>query len=74
MTDPALERLEAAHDWIPWRSPTKVIVPSLGEGLGCRVCIAVNGIRGVDVVSLPQSPEAFAAHFLEAHGVEAVPA
>lgn len=66
-----LDSLERDVPWIPWRTPVPITVPGLGRGLGCRVCVAAVGFHGLDVVGLPQTPEEFAEHFLEAHGAEA---
>lgn len=60
-------RLEAAN--IPWREPTEITVPTVGSGLGCRLCIAMYGVKGSDVNELPQDEDEFAAHMRDAHGV-----
>lgn len=52
---------------IPWREPLPVTVPGVGVGFACRLCIAAYGLRGRDVVRLPQTREEFDAHLAEFH-------
>lgn len=71
MTD--WEQRFAGTDWetrfpfIPWREPIRVTVPGLGSGLGCRICIAERGMRGVDVMRLPRTEAEHAAHMQQEH-------
>jgi hypothetical protein len=36
----------------------------------CVLCVAARGLRGQEIVSLPQSVEEFRAHLREVHGME----
>lgn len=63
------EDLERIAPGIAWREPVGLSVPELGiERLGCRVCIATEGIKGTLVESRGfRTREEFDRHFDEAH-------
>jgi hypothetical protein len=59
---------ELEYPGLPWREPLLVKVPGVGDGLACRLCVAKHGLRGNDVVKLPQTREEFDKHMAEQHG------
>lgn len=65
-----LDALERDHPFITWRVPVPIVVPGVGKGLACRVCVAAVGFHGIEAADLPQTVEEFAAHFREAHDAE----
>ncbi len=65
MTEAELRR---SYPEIKWDEPLPVTVPGVGRGLACRICIALQGLTGRDVPSLPQDARGFAEHLASAHG------
>lgn len=54
---------------IPWREPIPItIMGTAVTGLGCRLCIALNGHKGEDTAKLPQTRAEFDRHLEECHG------
>lgn len=62
------EELRTKFPWVPWDDPILITVPGVGEGFGCRFCIAQYGLRGADVAGTPQSAEEFDNHMTLIHG------
>lgn len=64
------ERLEQQYEqnypWISWRDP-QLIVTGNGQGLACRYCVALHGLRGSEVGNLPQTYEEFERHMADFH-------
>ena len=66
MTD---AELREEFPWVPWDAPIKVEQPGLDRPrFACRYCIALKGLKGVDVRSLPTDPAEVIPHIAEAHG------
>jgi hypothetical protein len=57
-----LDVLEKQFPSFRWREPMPVET-RLGSGLGCRVCIANDGLRAAEVLRLPQTREDWDDHF-----------
>jgi hypothetical protein len=56
---------------VPWREPLHVTVNGVGATpFGCRLCIAIRGLKGRDVGSLPQTREEFDKHMAERHAAQ----
>jgi len=53
--------LETRFPSIPWRTPVPVQTPT-AKGLGCRYCIAQQGLKGTQVGTLPQNQAEFEQH------------
>lgn len=54
---------------IPWREALPVrLTNGGGEGLGCRLCIAMYGLHGSQVAALPHTKDEFDQHMKEKHG------
>jgi hypothetical protein len=66
------QELEKRFPLIHWRSPQPVKT-ARASGLGCRFCIARDGLKSEQVADLPQSEEEFAAHMRDTHGLEMEP-
>lgn len=60
-------KIMAIDPMIPWREPIKVSLTDGRSGYGCRICIALHGLKGADIPSLPTEPEPVEAHIREAH-------
>jgi hypothetical protein len=56
---------ELEHRWpaVEWSEPVPIQVASGATGLGCRVCIANDGVKAKDVTKLPQTREQWDEHF-----------
>lgn len=68
---PMIKDYEEEIPWIAWREPQLATNADTGEqGLACRFCIAMKGLKGYEIGSLPHSEEAFRQHMKEAHGLE----
>jgi hypothetical protein len=64
-----LTDLEERFPGILWREPVMIKVEGAAEShYGCRVCIALEGIAGRDVIRLPRSLKEWEEHFLDQHG------
>lgn len=61
------KQLMEKFEYIPWRQPVLIRVPNYASGLGCRICIAMKGLKGEQVKELPQSLEEFEKHMREQH-------
>lgn len=61
--------LEAGIPYIAWREPIPVSSPT-ASGLGCRLCIARNGLRAADVGALFQTVEEHQDHIASVHPKE----
>lgn len=61
--------LEAAYPWIKWRTPVsiKLVDRSGPPRYACRFCIALHGLDGRDVLSLPTLPRVVEAHIEREH-------
>lgn len=60
--------LKGRYPSIPWDEPVQITVPGLGQGLGCRICIALYGVKGENVTQLAQTLEEFEVHRALEHG------
>jgi hypothetical protein len=73
---PASEKVTVAellslYPLVEWRAPLPIMQAANGpEHFGCRICIAQNGLSGLDVPSLPTTQEVFDAHMKSAHDLE----
>lgn len=71
MTDPDREARARAivrlYDFVDWRSPVRITVPGVGRRWACRLCIALDGLRGEDVARLPFTRELAALHVEQSH-------
>jgi len=59
--------LELLYPWIDWREPVQINTTSGSSGLGCRFCTALRGLKGSEVLKLPQTPEEFENHMKTVH-------
>lgn len=65
-----VERLERQYPYIDWRNPVMVKLAEGGaERYGCRLCIAIYGLKGSQVVDLPPDEAAFRKHMKEVHQI-----
>lgn len=64
----SLSQLFERYPFVPWREPLPVQTED-ACGFGCRICIALRGLKGADVGELPQTMEEFALHMKTAHGL-----
>lgn len=55
---------------VPWREAVPITVAGNPPttGLGCRLCIAMKGLKAAEVGKLPQTAEEFKKHLDECHG------
>lgn len=67
MTAMAAAKLRVEFPEIPWSEPVRVTLFSGEGGYACRVCVALEGLKGIEVPELPDDPEAVRQHFAEAH-------
>lgn len=64
----SLEAMRAAYPVIPWDKPLTVMVPGVGEGAACRICVAAIGLKAREVVGLPATAAEHAQHLEDVHG------
>ena len=72
MTNPEtvdVATLERDFPWIKWREPIRVsgTKANARPHFGCRVCIAMRGLRGNEVETLPATRSEWERHFTECH-------
>lgn len=82
MKTSAEDKLEEKYPTISWRAPLPArlmesaddepMPEELREGLACRFCIAINGMKGDKISALPKTFEQFASHMREIHSREAI--
>lgn len=60
-------KIMALAPMIPWCEPIKVSLTDGRSGYACRICIALHGLKGADIPSLPAEPAPVEAHIREAH-------
>jgi len=65
------DKLELTYPGLPWRYPLACRVSTGETGLGCRLCIAMHGIKAEEISDLPQTQDEFAAHMRQFHDRDA---
>jgi hypothetical protein len=67
---PALtdKQLEEQFPEIPWRQPLYVEMPD-GDGLACRFCVGLYGLKGSDVDRLYKTRLGWLEHMVSFHAV-----
>jgi hypothetical protein len=60
---------EESFPWIKWREPVHVLVPGVGSGWACRLCIAKYGLEGRNADALWRTPADVEVHLAEFHPV-----
>lgn len=63
---PSEQQLEQRFPWITWRRPIPITVGTETR-LGCRLCIAIVGLKAANFRFLPATPDDFEKHMQEAH-------
>lgn len=61
------EQFEKTYPHIAWREPLPTQCMDGSEGLACRFCVALRGLKGTEIGGLPKTREAFDRHMAEAH-------
>ncbi len=61
------DELEAKYPDIRWRTPVAVHTSDRFVRLGCRFCIAMNGLKESEVKYLPTTFHAFSKHMTYVH-------
>jgi hypothetical protein len=57
---------ERLYPHIAWREPIAVTLGDV-QGYACRLCLALDGLKGTDVHRLLPTPDAVRAHLAAAH-------
>lgn len=64
----SLAVLEQRWPWIEWREPLLVHqLNNVDAHWACRICIALRGLKGKEIPSLPRDPELVRAHIRKEH-------
>jgi len=59
--------LESLYPFIDWRTPMRVVVPSVNDGIVCRFCVAHYGFSAANIDRTMKTEEQFEAHLASFH-------
>jgi hypothetical protein len=64
------QQLREKFPALSWNEPISIVVLGKGRRLGCRLCIAMYGLKAQDLEKLMETEEEFQNHLLAIHGVK----
>ena len=64
------KELERCFPLIDWRKPVEMVDEKNNHGLGCRICIAKQGINARQIKNLPKTMADHKKHLKESHGLD----